>query len=501
MKKLNKLAFAALMTASAFTSCTDLDERLYSVISQDNYGKTTEEINSLIGPAYGTLVGWIYNDFWMQEITTDEYMIPARGLDWYSGGIHLRYHRHEWSAEECPNMWRFGEVTTINKTLDLLDKTTIEIPNKERIVAELRGLRALWYFTMLDGIGSVPIVTKYEEGLPTNKDVTRKDVYDFVEKELLDIKDILNEDVTTATYGKFTKWACYTLLAKLYINAEVYTGTPEWQKALDCCNIVVNSNKYILEPDVNTNFKIKNEGSKENILVVPYDYNYFRGYFIPYQMSWHYSSRSSFDLLSDCWNGPCAVPGFVHKYDDADVRKKWFMYGQQYSSTGEKLKDRNGNDLNLTIDMGNFENATEVEGARLFKWEPEKGGRNHLNNDFAIFRYADIVLMKAECLLRLNPSNEPNARELVNTLRSRNFNPWTEDKAIKKLTLENLLDERGFEFVFEGWRRNDQIRFGTFGDTWDFKPFKDPADKHTWVFPIPLAEKQKNPNLVQNAGY
>ena len=91
-------------------------------------------------------------------------------------------------------------------------------------MAELRGLRALWYFVMLDGIGSVPIVTKYEEGLPTNKDVTRKDVYDFVEEELLAIKDQLTEEVSTTTYGKFTKWACYTLMAKLYINAEVYTG-------------------------------------------------------------------------------------------------------------------------------------------------------------------------------------------------------------------------------------------------------------------------------------
>lgn len=501
MKNIYKLAFATLLAASTLTSCTNLDEKLYSVISQENYGKTPEEMNSLIGPAYGTLVSWITNDFWMQEISTDEYMIPARGLDWYSGGIHLRYHRHEWQSQECPNFWRFSQVTNINKTIDLVENTTVEIQNKDRVLAELRGLRALWYYVMLDAIGSVPIVTKYEETTPTNKNVSRKDVYNFVESELLAIKDALTEDISAATYGKITKWVCYTLLAKLYINAEVYTGTAQWQKALDYCNLVVNGGKYILEPNINTNFLIKNEVSKENILIVPYDYNYFRGYFIPYQMSWHYSSRSTFNLLSDCWNGPCAVPSFVHKYDNADIRKKWFMYGQQYSSTGEKLKDRNGNDLNLSIDMVNFENATEVEGARLYKWEPEMGGRNHLNNDFAIFRYSDVLLMKAECLLRLSPANEPAAREIVNTVRSRCFNPYTEDKQIKLLTLQNLLDERGFEFVFEGWRRNDQIRFGTFGGTWDFKPNNDPADKHTWVFPIPLSEIQKNPELKQNAGY
>lgn len=502
MKNINKLAFATLFATSVFSmSCTDLDERLYSVIPQDKFGMTTEEINALIGPAYGTLVNWVNDQFWYAQVSSDEYMIPARGLDWLSGGIYLRYQRHEWRAEECPNLWHFTDVTTINKTLNLLETTTVVVQDKERIMAELRGLRALWYFVMLDGIGSVPIVTKYEEGLPTNKDVTRKDVYDFVEEELLAIKDQLTEEVSTTTYGKFTKWACYTLMAKLYINAEVYTGTPQWEKALDCCNKVIEGGKYILEPDINTNFKVKNEGSKENILIVPYDYNYFRGYFIPYQMSWHYSSNKTFDFDCDCWNGPCAVPGFVHKYDDDDVRKKWFMYGQQYGPSGEKLKDRNGNDLNITIDIVDFENATEVEGARLYKWEPEKGGHNHLNNDFAIFRYSDILLMKAECMLRISDANEPEARAIVNEVRSRNFNPWTEDKEIKKLTLENLLDERGFEFVFEGWRRNDQIRFGTFGDTWDFKPNKDDPDKHTWVFPIPLAEIQKNPSLVQNKGY
>lgn len=501
MKTIRHKLIQALVCAAAFAavSCTDLDERLYSVISQDNYGMTAEEMNSLIGPAYGTLVDWVNGDFWYAQVSGDDYMIPARGLDWLSGGIYLRYHRHEWRADECPDLWRFTQVTTINKTIDLVENTTVEIPDRDRLMAELRGLRALWYFVMLDGIGSVPIVTRYEEGLPSNRDVTRKEVFEFVEQELLDIRNDLSEEVSTATYGKFTKWACCTLLAKLYLNAEVYTGTPRWEDALACCEQVIEGGKYMLEPDVNANFLVKNEGSRENILIVPYDYNYFRGYFIPYQMSWHYSSRSTYDFDSDCWNGPCAVPGFVRKYDDADLRKGWFMYGQQYDSSGNMLYDRNGNELNITIDMADFSNALETEGARLFKWEPEVGGHNHLNNDFAIFRYADVLLMKAECLLR--QGNEPDARAIVNEVRGRNFDPYSEEKRIDLLTLENLLDERGFEFVFEGWRRNDMIRFGTFGGTWDFKPDADDADRHTEVFPIPLYVLQNNPNLVQNSGY
>lgn len=499
MKKIASI-FASFALATALLSgCTDLDERLYSVIPQDKYGMTTEEMNSLIGPAYGTMVNYVNNDFWMQEISSDEYMIPARGLDWLSGGIHLRYHRHEWSANECPNLWHFESVTTINKVINMLDNSEVELPDKDRIYAELRGLRAFWYFIMLDGIGNVPIVTKFESSLPANN--TRKEVYEFVESELLDIVDHLTEEVNAATYTKFTKWIGYTLLAKLYINAEVYTGTPQWKKALDYCNLMIEKSPYQLESDVRNNFKVKNEGSVENIWAIPYDADYFRGYFIPYQMSWHYSSRATYSLASECWNGPCAVPGFVNKFDRDDVRFGWFMIGQQYGADGEKLKDRNGADLNITIEMEDFENATEVEGARLLKWEPEVGGRNHLNNDFAVFRFSDILLMKAECLLRLGEGNEPEARALVNQVRQRNFNPYGEDKQIKKLTLEKLLDERGFEFVFEGWRRNDQIRFGTFGGTWDFKPAADNPDKHTWVFPIPLAEMDKNPNLKQNPGY
>lgn len=495
MKKIANLLLSVTLGTTLFSSC-ELDENLYSVIPQDKYGTTIEEMNSLIGPAYGTMVNYVNNDFWMQEISSDEYMIPARGLDWLSGGIHLRYQRHEWTANECPNLWNFNSVTTINKVINMLDNTTVELADKERIYSELRGLRAFWYFIMLDGIGNVPIVTTFESALPTNN--TRKEVYDFVEKELLEIVDNLTEDVTPATYTKFTKWVGYTLLAKLYINAEVYTGTPQWEKALKYCNLMTTESPYKLEPDVRNNFKIKNEGSVENIWAIPYDADYFRGYFIPYQMSWHYSNQATYKFVSECWNGPCAVPGFVNKFDRDDVRFGWFMTGQQYDADGNKLKDRNGNDLNLSIEVNDFENATETEGARLLKWEPEVGGRNHLNNDFAVFRFSDVLLMKAECLLRLG--NEPEARNLANQVRERNFTPFSEDKQIKQLTLENLLDERGFEFVFEGWRRNDQIRFGTFGGTWDFKPEKD-KDKNTWVFPIPLIEMDKNPNLVQNPGY
>ncbi|MDR1602011.1 MAG: RagB/SusD family nutrient uptake outer membrane protein [Tannerella sp.] len=495
MKK--NFIYSIWLSVSLFLiSCTDLSETFYSTIPQDQYGSTTEEINSLIGPAYGTINAYTGDVFanlspW---VTGDDLMVPARGLDWYSGGINLRTHTHEWSARETPNCWRFSQVTTINKIIKLLDEATIEIENKDRIYAELRGLRAFWYFYMLDHLGNIPIVTSFDiTELPTNN--TRKEVYGFVESELLAIENVLTEEKSMNTYTKFTKWVAYTLLAKFYLNAEVYTGTPQWEKCITYCQKVIDSNLYELEPDIFNCFKVNNESSVENIWSIPYDADYFNG-FNPYQCSWHYASYQTFDQQYSSWNGICAVPSFVKAFDPEDARYKSFLIGIQYKSNGEPLYTRDGvTPLNFTVEVADFANATENEGARLFKWEVEKNARGSLNNDFAIFRYSDILLMKAECLLRLG--NEPEARTIVNQVRARNFQT---PKPYEALTLDILLRERAFEFVFEGWRRNDLIRFDRFKDAWDFKP-EDPADRHTYLFPIPLDVMDKNPNLKQNPGY
>jgi hypothetical protein len=494
MKKIYTLS-NILAVILCFSSCVNLDEDFYSEMPQSQFGETTDEIKSLLGPAYGTMRHYVDNDFWMQEISTDEYMIPARGLDWLSGGIHLRYHRHEWSPNETPNFWKFTHVVTINKIIDMLDKAGAEIDDKDKVYAELRGLRAFWYFVMLDNIGNVPIVTSFESELPTNN--TRREVYEFVESELLDIKNSLPENVDATTYAKITKWVIHTLLAKLYLNAEVYSGTPQWDKCIAYCDSVVNSNKYSLEENYFTNFAVKNENSKENIFCIPFDSEYFISYFIPYQMSWHYNQNKRFTIQHDGWNGPCAVPSFVHSFDLDDARLGSFLIGPQYAKDGSVIYLRdNVTPLNYTIDMVDFSNATEDEGARLFKWEVENGEKQHLDNDFAVFRYADILLMKAECLLRKGQT--PAALTIVNQVRKRNFNP---EKPYTTLDLDILLQERGYEFVFEGWRRNDLIRFDKFGGTWSFKPDADNPDKHTYLFPIPLSVRQNNPKINQNPGY
>lgn len=498
MKHIDKLFVAAIAVSSV--ACTNLDEKLYSYISQDNYGTTTEEMNSLIGPAYGTMANYIDGYFWYGMCAGDDYIIPSRGYDWNSGGIYRHTHEHIFTAEEANdvyNFWHFSDVTTINKIMNLVENTTVEIPDRERVVAELRGLRAWWYFYMMDKMGPIPIVTKFDDSIPTNKGVTRKDVYDFIESELLDIIPSLNEEVTVATYAKFTKWVAYTLLAKLRINAEVYTGTPDWKGTEEALDAVVGSGKYILEPDNNTNFLVNNEGSRENIFVIPYDNEHFKCYFIPYQMSWHYNVQETMGVRFGCWNGPCFTPSFMKSYNQDDKRLGWFMYGPQYAKDGTPLQDRNGNPLDITIEMKDYANATEVEGARILKWEVEENGYNHLDNDFAVFRYVDVLLMKAECLLRTGKTQE--ATDLVNECRKRNFDNYDESKSIKTLTLDELLAERGRELVVEGWRRNDLIRFGKFMGTFDFKTTVDDSDGHTLLFPIPQSVIDNNDQIVQNS--
>ena len=205
----NIIKTGILTISLAAVSCTNLDEELYDVLSQDNFGGTEEEMASLIGPAYGTLASYVDGYYWYGMCAGDDFIIPARGTDWYSGGIYLRTHTHDFNATEANNVynfWKFSEVNTINKIIQMIETSEVEIADRDRTLAELRGVRAWWYFFMLDKLGNVPIVTKFDDSIPTNKNTTRTDVFNFVDSELKDIINDLPEDVNTSTYGKFTKW-------------------------------------------------------------------------------------------------------------------------------------------------------------------------------------------------------------------------------------------------------------------------------------------------------
>ena len=497
-----------LMASAMMVSCTDLNEKLYDKVSMDDYGKNESEISTIVGGAYATLRGYGSNTpegnnvncyptceyvFFASECSSDEACIPTRGTDWYDGGRYQQLQYHTWDADNTGvlSLWRynFTGVSKVNGIIYQVEKSELSTDLKKKVEAELRGLRAYYYYNLIDNFGNVPISTDFTtQVLPKNS--PRAEVFNFIEKELKEVLPLLP---TGIQYGRFTQNVGYTLLARLYLNAEVYTGKPRWQDCLDACDKVKG---YSLTPNYKANFAIKNETSPEIIFAIPYDHkqgtvgNYLAS------MTYHYNQKYAFDpagVYQWCGNGICAQPGLYSSFEANDVRRNSLLIGQQYNAaTGAEVLMDNGEPLNYTEDIQNFTKAAQNEGARLDKYEWSATDSWERDNDGVLMRYAEVLMMQAEANYRLGYMQ--NALTYINQIRKR--------AGLADLTSldEDALDnEWKHEFVFEGLRRTTNIRFGTFFKAWWNKPAD--ADKHTGVFPIPKVETEKNGNLVQNEGY
>ena len=488
------------VTSSLNQSCTSLEEELFSQVTTDDFFQDDNQFISALGSGYTSLYGFMGDFYAAQEVSTDEVIVPQRGQDWFDGGHWIRLHRQEYKSDDpIPNgTWNFlfGGVNTCNRLIFTFEE--LNAPGSEAFIAELRALRALFYFWLLDTYGNVPIVDQFDvpaDYAPATSD--RKDVYDFVEKELNESLPLLSDAADLSTYGRMNQWVARVLLAKLYLNAQVYTGTAQWQKALDQCNEVINSGNYSLTPNYFDNFKTDNGSSPETIFAIPYDQVFAQGNNLVMR-TLHYSSQATYNLTAQPWNGYCSIQEFYNSFDDTDVRKASFLVGPQYSSAGTPISDPgyetndpDGPEVNFTPEINqHFPNTLRQAGARIGKFEFALGATDNLSNDMPIFRYADVLLMKAECEWRLS-TGDPLA--LVNEIRSR-----AEVPALGVLTPEDLIAERGRELCFEAQRRSDLIRFGKYNDEWDFKPITDP---HVNIFPIPKNQLDANPNLKQNTGY
>jgi hypothetical protein len=310
----------------------------------------------------------------------------------------------------------------------------------------------------------------------------------------------LTKNVDGSTYGRVNYWVLKSYQAKLFLNAGVYTGTAKWNDALAACDEIINSGKYSLENNFSANFKEKNEGSKENIFVVPYDFAKAGG-FNWGQMTLHYASQLTYNLQAQPWNGYCSLTDFYNSFDNADVRKKAnFVAGPQFAADGTRLvddkaesNDPDGQPLTFTPEINMLEpSCLRQAGVRIGKYEYANGATPNLSNDFVLMRFADIILMKSECLLR--NGNKAGAITEVNKIRKRaGVADFTD------LTLTTLLAERGREMFAEGWRRQDMIRFDTYTKPFQFKTATDKAC--IIVFPIPQNQLNTNPALIQNECY
>lgn len=501
---------ALILGLGALSSCTNLDEQLYDIVSTDDYGKTEKEVQTIVGGAYATLRGYGSGTaegngvncyptceyvFFVNECSSDEACIPTRGSDWYDGGRYqqLQYHTYDANNTCVLAAWRyaFTGVSKVNAIIYQVDQSDLSEESKSVVKAELRGLRAYYYYLLLDEFGNVPISTDFTQTeLPANS--TRQQVYDFVEKELVEIIPDLPAGVQ---YGRFTQNVAYTLLGRLYLNAEVYTGTPQWQKCIDACEKVTG---YSLMSNYKANFFTENQGSGEIIFAIPYDHkqgtvgNYLAS------MTYHYNQKYAFSADGSyqwCGNGICAQPGVYSSYEDGDLRRdETLMIGQQYSAKdGSPINMDNGEPLNYTEEISDFTNAKQNEGARLDKYQWNATDSWERDNDWVLMRYAEVLMMQGEAYYRLGYTQ--TALTYINQVRTRAGLP-----GLATLDDTSLDREWLHEFAFEGIRRTVNIRFGTYFNEW-WQKGADAPDRHTGIYPIPAEERAKNPNLKQNPGY
>ncbi|MDF1574756.1 MAG: RagB/SusD family nutrient uptake outer membrane protein [Bacteroidales bacterium] len=541
---------AVMLTATFNQSCTNLDEELYGEVTPDNFFNTEEEILAALGAAYTQFGNWASGDpLSLQETTTDEMVVPTRGQDWDDGGAWRRLALHSWTREDgmMNGGWNFGfgGVNTANRLIYqfevLRDEGSIESDLADAFIAELRAVRGFFYWQLLDMFGNVPLVTDFATAEATPATVPRDQVYAWLVADLEDAVPLLPKEVDGTTYGRMNYYAGMTLLAKLYLNAEIYTETPAYAACVTACTDVIDNGGYSLTGNYFDNFSAGNTGTSEMIFAIPYDQVYYGGFNIAVR-SLHYASQYTYNLTAQPWNGFCSLEEFYNSYEEEDLRRGDvgtlegpaikrgnFIAGYQYNADGSPTMDDgadaddpDGKHLNFgNIGSGEPQinelgpQSYRQSGVRIGKWEVEMGAHPYaMNNDYAVFRLADVILMKAEALWRQNPAdagvlplvNEVRARADVDDLASVD-GPVSFDMAGPSIPGGELLNEIGREMAFENNRRQALIRWDLYTRVADWIPvYNNPGDvigdgDHTVLFPIHRDKIDANPNLVQNPGY
>ncbi len=539
---MNKLAASGaflVLLVYLMTACHDIEVPISTALTPDVFPQTSAQFIQASGPPYAALRGNFSLDYWfMQSLSSDEAILPARGGNWFDNQNYRMLHYHNWTKDHgwtnsCWN-WLSTVIGTTNQALSILNQTIpAASPTKPANLAELKMVRALSYFMLMDLYGNVPIDTTYGDFTP-HPTVPRAEVFRFIETEVKAALPYLSRTTGQATYGRATKFMGFALLAKLYLNAEHYTGTPRYNDCVLACDSVINSGLYALEPRATyLQMFYPNNGPqmREFIFAIPYDpaagplpgtngMMYHSRYDVPR------SATKKFNLPFTPSAPESTLPEFyAHFKDPNDIRNNQWLAGLQFMNDGvtpltvtttKKGYDQTytGSDgsapytyqVNLTptivlrqnvttFDCGNDEIAWNM-GYRNIKFYPDNSSTSrNQNNDVPVFRYSDVILMKAEALLRGGTATQgQTALSLVNQLRANR----TTSGALTAVTLDDLYAERCREFASETWHRNDMIRFGKYEGSWGFKTDTDVTHR---IFPIPTSAFAVNPSLSQNPGY
>lgn len=505
MNKGFKIFAAGLLLTTAIAGCTKLDEETFGSLSPDTY--YTDE-NTALSSVVGIYQLLSYNvdigDPWRaKEFSTDEFIVPGRASGgWYDqSNIDLTNHVEDPFNSTLARSWTyiFQEIGTANAVIESLEASS----NKDKfqsLISEAKALRAYGYFFAMDNWGNVPLVTVARQD-PQNLAPTTAsaDIYNFIESEMLAaVNDLPSaKDVNHAAYyPRFTKESIYAALAYMYLNAQTYTGTAQWQKAIDMCDKVINSGAFNLMPNVIDNFASPSQvASTEIISAFTKDptKNAGNNQFILYAQN--ALDQQKYNLPFSPANGYSTTPPALERYEAQDVRIQMIEHGPQYYLDGvTPLTYPNGTQLDL-IPVQDIVAAQDNEGYKVLKYTPVGVAWSGFNadNDLVLERYSDVLLIKAEALFRTG--NAGDALTLVNMVRLR-----SNATKLNTLTLQDIEDERGREFIWEGCRRTDMIRFGDyFTGTWPFKTTQtEPFRK---FYPIPNEQIVANPNLTQNEGY
>jgi hypothetical protein len=490
---MKKLIYSAFMILFIGVGCTNLDEEIYDNIPADQYPENAAQIAGLAVDGYTKLQDLIDDGGWWyltQEVTSDEIVFPTRDTDWDDGGKWRVMHSHEWSndVDAVNSMWSnlFDGITRCNNILDRFSTFT-QTDDTRKKIAEIETMRTFYYYLLMDNYGAVPYITSSVDAPEQPYKLNRTALFDSLVTNLeKNIPLLLDGDKKYLA----NKYMANALLAKLYLNAEVYTGTPQWEKAGEAIDVVLNG-PYSLDTDVSGPFKTDNENNSEIIFSIAFDEDNNQGFRI-HMRTLHYKHNLTFDMPVGPWNGGGATKLQFDRYADNDLRKDVFLiYGPQYDASGQPLMDDERHVVidpeipSLWIQADRSYEEIKYSAARIGKFEIKKGAKENLSNDFPLFRLTDFMLMKAEVEIRMGR----NGDEWVNPIRERaEVDPFT------NATLEQLLEERAREMFAEGHRRQDQIRFGTWNKAWWEKDATSGKD----TFPIPKWASDANPNLLEN---
>jgi len=497
-----------------FTSCTDdlntepiVELSLEQLLAQD-----PDAIEGILSRLYGSFAlsgadgpgsSDISDDpgespFLRGIVNLQDFTADAMKNRWGDNGLDQLTTTSDWTPDNKFFRYLYNRIFfTIPQCNNLLSiLPNVDVENKEVIISEVRFIRALAYYYLIDVFGKGVLATENNFGQTTPlPQASRQELFDYVEAELIQIEPIL---LTSNTYGRATKAAAQMLLSKLYLNAEVYTGTARYDDAATYSNRVITDGVYSLEPDFVSVFSADNDTSNEIIFpliadaVVSQSYGNTT-YIVNGSLNTETMPLAEFGA-TDGWGGHRSTKAWYSLFGDLDTSTDdraslFWTEGHNYEMTDY----REWTDGYPSIKFRNT-NFTGTSLTSLFS-----------STDFPLFRLADAYLMYAECAVRGASGADLNtALQYVNDVRSRS-NASTISQS--ELTLQFIIDERARELNLEGHRRTDLIRFGMFTGGSYLWPWKGGIQNGVSIpdsyrlFPIPSTALQANPNLTQNPGF